>query len=84
MFDVHNLLLDLHLPDISGEDVLYALRQEPALQNTPIIVISADATRGRIERLQSMGVLDYLPKPLDIKRFLQLLDTCLSGMDNSK
>lgn len=78
------ILLDLHLPDISGEDVLHALRQEPALQNTPIIVISADATRGRIERLQSMGVLDYLPKPLDIKRFLQLLDTCLSGMDNSK
>jgi len=78
------ILLDLHLPDISGEDVLYALRQEPTLQNTPIIVISADATRGRIERLQSMGVLDYLPKPLDIKRFLQLLDTCLSGMDNSK
>jgi len=78
------ILLDLHLPDISGEDVLHGIRQEPALQNTPIIVISADATRGRIERLQSMGVLDYLPKPLDIKRFLQLLDTCLSGMDNSK
>jgi len=76
------ILLDLHLPDISGEDVLHALRQEPTLQNTPVIVISADATRGRIERLQSMGVLDYLPKPLDIKRFLQLLDTCLSGMDN--
>jgi PAS domain S-box-containing protein len=78
------ILLDLHLPDISGEEVLHALRQEPALQNTPVIVISADATRGRIERLQSMGVLDYLPKPLDIKRFLQLLDSCLNGMDNAK
>ncbi len=78
------ILLDLHLPDISGEDVLHGLRQEAALQNTPVIIISADATRGRIERLQSMGVLDYLPKPLDIKRFLQLLDSCLNGMDNSK
>lgn len=78
------ILLDLHLPDISGEDVLHGLRQEPALQNTPVIVISADATRGRIERLQSMGVLDYLPKPLDIKRFLQLLDSCLNGMDNAQ
>ena len=78
------ILLDLHLPDISGEEVLHALRQEPALQSTPIIVISADATRGTIERLHAKGVLDYLPKPLDIKRFLQLLDTCLSGMDNSK
>jgi hypothetical protein len=70
--------------DISGEDVLHGLRQELALQNTPVIVISADATRRRIERLQSMGVLDYLPKPLDIKRFLQLLDTCLSGRDSPK
>jgi len=31
-----------------------------------------------------MGVVDYLPKPLDIKRFLQLLDGCLSEMDNPK
>ncbi len=78
------ILLDLHLPDISGEEVLRGLREVPALENTPVIVISADATRGRIERLLSMGVLDYLPKPLDIKRFLQLLDSFLSGMDNSK
>jgi PAS domain S-box-containing protein len=78
------ILLDLHLPDISGEEVLKGLREEPELQHTPVIVISADATRGRIERLLAMGVLDYLPKPLDIKRFLQLLDSFLSGMDNSK
>ena len=78
------ILLDLHLPDISGEDVLQGLRQQPELRNTPVIVISADATRGRIERLLGMGVLDYLPKPLDIKRFLQLLDTCLSRMDHSQ
>jgi CheY-like chemotaxis protein/anti-sigma regulatory factor (Ser/Thr protein kinase) len=78
------ILLDLHLPDISGEDVLQGLRQQPELRNTPVIVISADATRGRIERLLSMGVVDYLPKPLDIKRFLQLLDGCLTEMDNPK
>ena len=78
------ILLDLHLPDISGEDVLQGLRQQAELRKTPVIVISADATRGRIERLLSMGVLDYLPKPLDIKRFLQLLDSCLSEMDLSK
>ena len=78
------ILLDLHLPDISGEDVLQGLRQVPELHEIPVIVISADATRGRIERLLSMGVVDYLPKPLDIKRFLQLLDSCLNGMDESK
>ncbi|HKW99498.1 MAG TPA: ATP-binding protein [Bryobacteraceae bacterium] len=77
------ILLDLHLPDISGEDVLIGLRQEPELKDIPVIVISADATHGRIERLIGMGVLDYLPKPLDIKRFLELLDTCLTEKDGS-
>ena len=76
------ILLDLHLPDISGEDVLQGVRQIPEMRNTPVIVVSADATRGRIERLLSMGVVDYLSKPLDVKRFLQLLDSTLSGMDN--
>jgi CheY-like chemotaxis protein len=78
------ILLDLHLPDIGGEEVLQGVREIPALRNTPVIVISADATRGRIERLLSMGVVDYLSKPLDIKRFLQLLDTTLHEMDNPK
>jgi PAS domain S-box-containing protein len=78
------ILLDLHLPDISGEEVLHGLRQQPDLRNVPVIVISADATRGRIERLLGMGVLDYLPKPLDIKRFLELLDGTLREMDETK
>jgi PAS domain S-box-containing protein len=78
------ILLDLHLPDISGEDVLHGLRQVNELKEIPVIVISADATRGRIERLTTMGVLDYLPKPLDIKRFLELLDACLKEKDNSQ
>jgi PAS domain S-box-containing protein len=78
------ILLDLHLPDISGEEVLHGLRQVAELKDIPVIVISADATRGRIERLTTMGVLDYLPKPLDIKRFLELLDACLKEKDDSK
>jgi response regulator of citrate/malate metabolism len=54
------------------------------LEHVPVIIISADATHGRIERLMGMGVLDYLPKPLDIKKFLHLLDTCLNGTEHSK
>jgi CheY-like chemotaxis protein len=78
------ILLDLHLPDVSGEDVLQGLRQVPELKEIPVIVISADATRSRIERLTSMGVVDYLPKPLEIKRFLDLLDRCLKEEKDSK
>jgi len=71
------ILLDLDLPDMHGSDVLEALRQDPALRHIPVVVISADATPGQIQRLLQGGARDYLTKPLDVKRFLEVLDAML-------
>jgi signal transduction histidine kinase/ActR/RegA family two-component response regulator len=68
------ILLDLHLPDTDGEHVLAKLRSHPATADTPVIVLSADATDGRIQRLRDHGANDYLSKPIDVQRFLHLLD----------
>jgi AmiR/NasT family two-component response regulator len=38
------------------------------------VVISADATPGRVERLQESGACAYLTKPLDVDRFLETVD----------
>ena len=67
------ILLDLHLPDIPGWDVLAALRAEPATRDIPVIVVSADATSPQIERLIAAGALDYLTKPIDVRALLQIL-----------
>lgn len=68
------ILLDLHLPGLGGEAVLAALRADPAFAQTPIVVISADALPETVERLRANGATDYLTKPLDVPRFLALLD----------
>jgi PAS domain S-box-containing protein len=68
------VLLDLHLPDLSGEDALARLRAEPSTRATPVVVISADATKGRIERLMRAGANGYLTKPLDISEFMRVVD----------
>ncbi|MBA2585665.1 MAG: response regulator [Chthoniobacterales bacterium] len=68
------ILLDLNLPDMAGRDVLLCLRADPQCAAIPIIVISADATRGQIDRLMRVGASDYLTKPLDVKQFLGTLD----------
>jgi len=73
----HLILLDLHLPDLPGEEVLRRLRADEATRHIPVVVVSADATRGQIERLQSEGARDYLTKPIDVKRFLEVLDAVL-------
>ncbi|MGH2375336.1 MAG: response regulator [bacterium] len=68
------ILLDLHLPDIQGDEVLRQIKEDPATCGIPVVIISADATRSQIERLLAAGARDYFTKPLDVKRLLALLD----------
>jgi signal transduction histidine kinase/ActR/RegA family two-component response regulator len=69
------ILLDLHLPDLHGDQVLRELQAEPATSAIPVAVLSADASPGVIRRLKSYGVLDYLTKPIDLGALGTLLDS---------
>jgi len=73
------VLLDLHLPDIPGDEVLRRLRADPRTAAVPVVVISADATPKSIERLRAAGADAYLTKPLDVKLFLRTLERLLAG-----
>jgi len=72
------VLLDLHLPDMSGEAVLAALKRDERTASTPVIVVSADATKNRIRDLMAAGARDYITKPLVIKDFLTSVDDALA------
>jgi signal transduction histidine kinase/CheY-like chemotaxis protein len=72
------VLLDLHLPDIPGETVLQALRDDPRTSAIPVVIVSADATPGRIQRLREAGAREYLTKPLDVRRFLETVEQLLA------
>lgn len=71
------ILMDLQLPDMPGGEVLRLLREMTELRDTPVIVISADATPGQVQRLLAAGAWRYLTKPLDVKEFLAVLDEAL-------
>jgi signal transduction histidine kinase/CheY-like chemotaxis protein len=68
------ILMDLNLPDMSGHEALLRLRADPATSAIPIVVVSADATPGQIERLMTAGAKSYLVKPLDVKTFLATVE----------
>jgi PAS domain S-box-containing protein len=68
------VLLDLNLPDVSGEEVLATLRSDARTSDIPIVVVSADATPGQIARLRRAGADDYLTKPFGLERFLAVID----------
>ncbi len=72
------LLLDLHLPDGNGLEILDALDGGGDLRpSPPVVVVSASAMPEEVARVLERGVSAYLTKPLDIGRFLEALDAAL-------
>ena len=71
------ILLDRHLPDMRGEEVLDQLRADPRTAAIPIIVISADVMPGRGAALRDAGAAAFLTKPIDVEAFWGALSTAL-------
>ena len=67
------ILLDMHLPGISGEEVLRRLQAEQATTDIPVVVLSAEAAPGVIRRMLASGVAAYLIKPLDLAELGRLV-----------
>lgn len=63
------ILIDLNLPDGSGETLVHFVKDTPKLNHIPMMILSADALPETIERLQNAGVSHYLTKPLDVSVF---------------
>ena len=73
------MLLDLHLPDMRGEEILGQVRADRRLRDIPVVVITADATEGHREAIEALGAVDHLTKPFDISRFLSVVDRFCSS-----
>jgi PAS domain S-box-containing protein len=71
------ILLDLHLPDMPGIEVLHNLHTDPRTSQIPVVVISADATKAQIQRLLDAGARTYLTKPIDVQQFVQVVGEIL-------
>jgi FixJ family two-component response regulator len=69
------LLLDLHMAGINGFEVLerFAAQHVPV----PVIVITGHDQPGNAERVQSLGAISYLLKPLDESKLLAVIQAAL-------
>jgi len=71
------ILLDLHLPDLAGDEVLKKLQADPKTSGIPVVMISADATPGQVKRLLAAGAAAYVTKPLNVEKLLKVFDDYL-------
>ena len=75
------ILLDMQLPDISGLELLRHLKADDDSAAIPVIVVSADATAARMQEALTLGATHYVTKPVDIARFLRIVDETLESIE---
>jgi CheY-like chemotaxis protein len=73
------ILLDLHLPDVGGVEVLHRLRADDTTRGIPVVVLTADATRQDEKALRDAGARAFLTKPIEVIELLAILDEVLES-----
>ena len=75
------ILLDLHLPDLPGWEVLARLQRAEITHDIPVVVLSADATSRQVKRLMATGARAYLTKPIDVEELFRTIEETVSGAE---
>jgi PAS domain S-box-containing protein len=75
------ILLDMHLPDISGMELLRHLKADPATSSIPVVIVSADALDSQINAAIACGAMRYLTKPVNVNELLAVVDEVLEQAD---
>jgi two-component system cell cycle response regulator DivK len=69
------ILMDIQLPEVSGEVVIQWIKSDPTTHHIPIVAVTAFAMKGDEERIRSKGCEAYMSKPIAIAKFIETVKT---------
>lgn len=69
------IIMDIHLPHVSGLDLIIALKADTDFSAVPILAVTAYAGKGDEERILSAGAQAYVSKPISVIRFVETVGT---------
>lgn len=64
------ILLDLNMPRMDGREFLAAIKQDPALKDIPVVVLTTSDVERDIVASYHLGASGYVTKPVDIDQFI--------------
>jgi PAS domain S-box-containing protein len=73
----HLILMDINLPGMDGFEALGRLRGNPETREIPVVAVTASAMPDQVKRIQKAGFDDYLTKPINLQRFVAVVDALL-------
>jgi two-component system chemotaxis response regulator CheY len=69
---------------MDGEELLRELRKNGTLKTVPVLVISTDATRDRVQRMLALGAQGYITKPFSPEALREELDRVLGERQSAE
>lgn len=72
------VLMDLKIPGLDGLEATRRLKADPATARIPVVALTAQAMAGDRERALEAGCDDYVTKPIDVRRVIELLKAHLA------
>jgi CheY-like chemotaxis protein len=78
------IMLDQHMPGLSGEDVARMIRTRPDLTRTALVLLTSSGVRGDAQRMEEAGFNGYLLKPSPTELLGSVLATALSRMSSGE
>jgi len=73
-FRPHVMLIDIHLGEVNGEEVLKLVRHNDDLQLTKVIAMSGKLTDGQAHQLLQKGFDGYLKKPFHVRQVIETVE----------
>jgi len=78
------ILMDIHLPGMSGIEALKVLRAEAATAAIPVIAVTASVMQQDRKQITEAGFDAYVGKPINLKEFLDAVRTALERKEAAK
>lgn len=77
------ILMDIHMPRMDGLEATRWIRADQDLEDIPIIALTALAMPGDREKCREAGLTDYITKPVNLPRLIQMMNKLLDSQSTS-
>ncbi len=76
------IILDITMPVMTGIEMLHKLKQQPDLENIPVIMLTAESGKDNVMQIVKMGVKDYIVKPFKGEQLIERVSAILKLQPN--
>jgi two-component system cell cycle response regulator DivK len=73
------ILMDINLPEIDGVEAMRLIKANESTRDIPVLALTASVMKGDEERYLGEGFDGYVAKPVEVRKLLETVATCLSG-----